>query len=139
MAEHPWSFAADVDPEFEAYPVLASAVIEHGDLLSVDASGYARRIASADTKFIGIAEQTVTGTSTSGARRVRVRTRGTIFTSTAVTGMTIANVGDTVYSNDPLGAFNATSTNRAVIGKLAGRDPGGLWEIAFETSVKRSV
>lgn len=140
MAAHPWKYSASNMDDFEGYPVLANAVIEVGDLIGITAAGFATRLAGAThTKFGGIAHENVTGTGTSGERRVRCITRGVIYTKTQVGNYTQANVNDAVYAVDHNGGFTNTALDNLQIGKFDGIDVNLDYRIQFQASTRRDV
>lgn len=140
MATHPWKCSASESEDFESYPVLANAVLEVGDLIGITAAGFATRLIGAThTKFGGIAHENVTGTATSGERRVRCLAQGVIYTKTAVGNYTIANVGDGVYASDHNGGFTNVALDNLQVGKFDGIDANGDYRVRFQATSRRDV
>jgi hypothetical protein len=98
------------------YPVLAAAVIYKGALVCVDANGYA--IPATDTAAIycvGVAEEAVTGGTSSGDKWVKVGAgRAYLFAATSITQ---AMVGEPMYVVDD-NTVDDTSTNLCLVGVL---------------------
>lgn len=140
MAAHPWRLSASESEDFEGYPVLANAVIEVGDLIGITAAGFATRLVGAThTKFGGIAHENVTGTATSGERRVRCLAEGVIFTKTQVGNYTQADVNAAVYAVDHNGQFTNTAVDNLQIGKFDGIDANGDYRVRFQATSRRDV
>ena len=86
-------------------PVLASVEIYRGQMVSVDANGWAIPAAdTASTFFAGIAEERVTGGATNGLTFVKVRRKGLFKMKMAATGAALAApvaTGEIVYVDTP--------------------------------------
>jgi hypothetical protein len=105
-------FPTYYESDFEGYPVATGVRIFKGALVSVNSSGYARPLNTAD-KYVGIAEDTVDNTAGSnGAANVSVRRKTSV--AFAVTGATIASVGAKVYASDDNTLTLTASTNLLV-------------------------
>jgi hypothetical protein len=123
------TYGSGVPPLFRDYQVKTGVTIYKGAGLSHDA-GYVRPLASADTVFIGIAEETVVaGSAASGTYTVKVRTNGEELV-TSVGTYTVANVGSAVYAVDDSLAYTHDNTDAATVGELGSYD-GTHYHVIF--------
>lgn len=96
-------------------PVIASDIIYEGAAVGDNGAGYARPLVAGD-KFLGFAESKVDNSSGSaGDLNVRVHTRG--FTSCAISGAVITDIGQPVYASDD-NAFVFTAVSNSIIGRV---------------------
>lgn len=112
------------DGKMVALPVAAATVIELGNMVAVNATGYL--VPAADTTgltVVGVASETVDNAQgANGDLTARVM-RGQSFVFTG-TGLTQANVGATVYVKDGV-TVAASGTNSIAAGKLLALDAEG--------------
>lgn len=122
-------FGSGVTPLFRDYPVKTGVTIYKGAGLSHDA-GYVRPLASGDTVFVGIAEETVVaGSAASGTYTVKVRTQGEELVASVGT-YTVANIGAAVYALDDSLAYSHDNTDSATVGELGTYD-GTHYHVIF--------
>ena len=115
------TYGSGVPPLFRDYKVKTGVTIYKGAGLSHDA-GYVRPLASGDTVFVGIAEETVVaGAAASGTYTVKVRTEGEELVPSVGT-YTIANIGSAVYALDDSLPYSHDNTNSATVGELGAYD-----------------
>jgi len=111
-------------------PVIAADIIYEGSAVgTVDASGHARPLTSAD-KFVGFAEsQCDNSTGAAAAKNVRVRKSGLVQLS--VSGAVITDVGQPVYASDD-DTFVFTPTSGIFIGFVHRFVSSGVVVVAFD-------
>jgi len=86
-----------IDQELRSLQVLASAHVYKGSFVGVTTAGYARALVAGD-EFVGLAYEEVDNTGgANGDVSVRVYTLGDF--AHALSGVTIANLGDAVYAS----------------------------------------
>jgi hypothetical protein len=97
-------------------PVYRSTTIYKGSLVSVNSSGYAIPASdSANTYFVGVAENYVVNSGSDGDKSVTVRTKGQFkFPATSISQ---AHLGSIMYVKDDQ-TFDNTSTNLIPCGRL---------------------
>lgn len=106
------------------FPVAADTFIGMGNLVALDANGYAKVLtADANLPFAGVAVTSADNTGgANGAKTVTVRRTGTVEIDTAGTTFTQADVGKVVYGdfNIATGASVVTKdgTNRTAVGSI---------------------
>lgn len=106
------------------FPVAANAVIGMGNLVALDANGYATVLtAAANLPFAGVAVTSADNTGgANGAKTVTVRRVGTVEIDTKGTAFTQADVGKVAYGdlNIATGASMVTKdgTNRTAVGSV---------------------
>ena len=102
-----------IDQELRSLRVAADVHIHKGALLGVTAGGYARPLVAGDL-FAGIAYEEMDNTGgPDGDVSVRLYTLGDF--GHALSGATVANVGDAVYASDDA-TLTFTSTNNSFVG-----------------------
>lgn len=122
-------FGSGIAPLFKDYPVKTGVTIYKGAGLSHD-SGYVRPLASGDSVFVGIAEETVVaGAAASGTYFVRVRIQGEELVASVGT-YTVANVGSPVYALDSSLPYSHDNTDSATVGELGVYD-GTHYHVIF--------
>jgi hypothetical protein len=122
-------FGEGIPPLFRHYKVKTGVTIYKGAGLTHD-SGYVRPLASADTVFVGIAEETiVAGSAASGTYQVLVRVEGEELVASVGT-YTIANIGSAVYALDDSLPYSHDNTNSATVGELGAYD-GTHYHVIF--------
>lgn len=132
----PRGMGSGVAPRFLDFPVKANTHIRAGSALSWDGTNDAVEPLVAASAFRGFAEEEVNNdTATHGAKRVRVRTAGTLFVS-AITGYSAGDTG-TVYMSDDETFTNVSAGNTA-IGVIADHD-GAEFQVNFEADIVRSL
>ncbi|MXW36216.1 MAG: hypothetical protein F4Z60_12280 [Chloroflexi bacterium] len=125
----------------EAYDVAASAKIEAGHMVALDASGNASQYAPVDgtadagAVIVGRCEETAdNGSGAAGAQRVSVRTGVFLWKNDAAGKvLTKAHIGDAVYARDSETVQNdddlasGTDGELAQAGRLVQIDDNGAW------------
>lgn len=115
---------------FREYPVKASAVINAGSIVVIDATGYAVPASTAaGLKGPGRADEAVDNSSGgNGDKTVRVRVDGAYnyVDEADTTAMDRTHLGETVYLTDDQ-TVTLTSTGRSVAGTLFDFDADGPW------------
>ena len=99
-----------IDQELRCLRLAAGAHVYKGALLGVTAAGYVRPLVAGDL-FAGVAYEEMDNTGgADGAKSVRMYTLGDF--GHALSGATVANVGDAVYASaDNTLTFNSTSNS----------------------------
>lgn len=122
-----------IDGELIAIGVAASAKVEAGNLVAVDADGYLVHAAdSAGLTVVGMAEETKDNSDgADGALACLVRRkRAFLMENSATNAVTQAMVGRCVYVEDSVTVCSSAATNDVVAGKcLAVGSDGVLVEI----------
>lgn len=103
-------FDANVGGHVAAFEVGASEVIVRGGAVTADA-GYASTFNAAE-HFIGIALEGKTGGSSDGDERVRCQISG--VAKLAISGVTVADIGEGVYATDNATYTLATTSSNAI-------------------------
>jgi hypothetical protein len=143
-ADTPRAYGSGVDPTFASLPCTSNVTIYEGSFVGESTTaGTYRALNGADT-FAGIAHEQVIN-PTSGAKRVKVRTKGIV--RMAVTGASaVTDNGVTVYATDD-GTLSLTSTSTSSsFGKVlrwVGANNGGsgstVCDVYFEGVTVRSL
>ena len=106
-----------------SYKMAASTTIYKGALVAVNASGYAVPMAhgTANLKFLGIAEETVTNSGANGAASLRVSKAGSAVYADSQSA-TIADIGKEIYAltDNEVQAVTTGLTNQYKVGTLIG-------------------
>jgi len=102
-----------IDQELRSFQVAATAHVFKGSLVGVTTAGYARPLVAGDL-FVGIAyEEMDNAAGADGDEAVRVYTLGDF--GHALSGATIANLGDAVYASAD-DALTLTATANSFVG-----------------------
>lgn len=102
-----------IDQELRSLPLAANAHVFKGALLGVTAGGYVRPLVAGDL-FIGIAyEEMDNSGGADGDLAVRFYTLGDF--GHALSGATVANIGDPVYAGDDA-TLTFTATSNSYVG-----------------------
>ena len=106
-----------VDQELREFPVVASAVIYKGALLSIRSSGYVGPLVAGE-QFCGIAYSSVDATgAASGAKKVKAYVQGDFEVPLASAAVT--DLGDALYGTAD-DATSKTLTSNTYIGVIVG-------------------
>lgn len=119
-----------IDQELRSLPLAADAHIYKGALIGITPGGYARALVAGDL-FAGIAYEEMDNTGgADGNVSVRFYTLGDF--GHALSGATIANVGDAVYASDDA-TLTFTSTNNSFVGHAIDVPAGGAIILRLDT------
>jgi len=115
-------------------PIAASTKIEAGNLVALNASGYAVHASdAANLKVIGRAEETVDNSAGSaGDLAIPIKRGAFCFANDATQAVTIAHVGKKIYVKDSATVQSATGTNSIIAGLCLGFENG---EVIVDTAL----
>lgn len=136
-ADKPRVPGTNMDPLFDDLQMIASDIIYEGAMVGDNGSGYARPLAAADP-FFGICErQCDNSAGAAGAKRVKVRRRGTVdLPCASATG--VAFISEILYASDD-DTFTFVSTSNTAIGKVTDVPVSGTVTVAYESLPVRSI
>lgn len=131
------TFEFNEDELLDDVPVIADDIVYEGSAVGESSStGYGRPLVAGDT-FLGFSNSKCDNAGGSaGAKNIRVRKKGTV--KLAVTGASVASLGDTVYASDD-DTFTLTSTDNTAIGKVVRHVTSTICMVRFEAAQVRSI
>jgi hypothetical protein len=135
-ADTPRAYKDGIDPNFVSLPCTSNVTIYEGSAVGESSSAGTYRALVAGDNFVGFAHEQVIN-PTSGTKRVKVRTKGTV--RIAVTGTSaVAQNGDAVYASAD-GTFTTSSTSNTQIGKIENWITSTTCDVYFEGLTHRSI
>lgn len=110
--------------------VAASALIETGKLVALNAAGFA--VPASDTvglKVVGMAEETIDNSAGANGDKIVLvkRKKAFLFANDVTNAVTQAHLFTNVYVNDAYTVDSDGGTNDIVAGKCVGIETGGVW------------